>query len=58
MQLHSRLEPAEWSLAEKHEAAIREVLTGDGPTKEWVKAAAVALACPRNGAHCEAIFAR
>ena len=37
------VEPAEWSLAEKRESAIREVLTGDGPTKERVQAAAVAL---------------
>jgi len=37
------VEPAEWSLAEKRESAIREVLTGDGPTKERVKVASVAL---------------
>ncbi|MDP9014439.1 MAG: hypothetical protein M3O41_17615, partial [Pseudomonadota bacterium] len=41
---HQRtVEPAEWSLAEKREAAIRKVLTGDGPTKERVRVAAVAL---------------
>src|SRR6202011_5390271 len=28
------VEPAEWSLAEKREATIRKVLTGDGLTKE------------------------
>ena len=37
------VDPAEWSLAEKREAAIREVLTGAGPTKERVRVAAVAL---------------
>jgi hypothetical protein len=37
------IDPDEWSLAERREAAIREALSGDGPTKERVRVAAVAL---------------
>jgi putative transposase len=37
------VDPVEWSLAEKREATIRKILTDDGPTKERVRVAAVAL---------------
>jgi len=37
------VDPAEWSLAKKRETTIRQILTGDGPRKERVRVAAVAL---------------
>ena len=38
------IDPDEWSLAERREAAIRDALTGDGPTKERVRVAPRKLA--------------
>ena len=43
VDLQRTIDPDEWSLAEKREAAVKEALTGDGPTKERMRAAAVAL---------------
>jgi hypothetical protein len=43
VDLQRTIDPNEWSLAEKREAAVKEALTGEGPTKERMRAAAVAL---------------
>jgi len=43
VDLQRTIDPNEWSLAEKREAAVKEALAGEGPTKERMRAAAVAL---------------
>jgi hypothetical protein len=48
---HRTIDPDQWSLAERREAAIREALTGDGPTRERVRVAAVALGMSSRAAH-------
>jgi hypothetical protein len=44
VDLQRTIDPDEWSLAEKREAAVKEALTGEGPTKERMRAIADALA--------------
>ena len=43
VDLQRTIDPNEWSLAEKREAAVKEALTGEGRTKERMRAAAVAM---------------